>query len=78
MTPTRHTRAVARRDIHAARIVAAARCVLTSGDGLGSLDAIARDAGVGIATLYRHVSRRETSSSMSTCRSSSFGGSAPG
>lgn len=45
---------------NAARIVAAARRVLASGDGLGSLEEIAREAGVGIATLYRHFSRRET------------------
>lgn len=45
---------------NAARIVAAARRVFARGDGLGSLEEIAREAGVGIATLYRHFSRRET------------------
>ena len=63
MTPTgRPSAAPQRADAtsNAARIVAAARRVLTSGDGLGSLEEIARDAGVGIAPLYRHFSRRET------------------
>lgn len=45
---------------NAARIVAAARRVFARGDGLGSLEEIAREAGVGIATLYRHFSHRET------------------
>jgi len=44
---------------NAARIVAAARRVFTRGDGLGSLEEIAREAGVGIATLYRHFAHRE-------------------
>lgn len=62
MTPTSRPRAAARRadaTSNAARIVAAARRVLTTSDGLGSLEEIAREAGVGIATLYRHFSRRE-------------------
>lgn len=42
-----------------ARILTAARQVFAKGDGLGSLEEIAREAGVGIATLYRHFSRRE-------------------
>ena len=45
---------------NAARIVAAARRVFARGDGLGSLEEIAREAGVGIATLYRHFAHRET------------------
>jgi len=62
MNPTSRSAIAARRadaTSNAARIVAAARRVLTSGDGLGSLEEIAREAGVGIATLYRHFSRRE-------------------
>jgi len=62
MTQTSGPSAVARRadaTSNAARIVAAARRVFTSGDGLGSLEEIAREAGVGIATLYRHFARRE-------------------
>ena len=62
MNPTSRSGAVSRRadaTSNAARIVAAARRVFTSGDGLGSLEEVARDAGVGIATLYRHFSRRE-------------------
>ncbi|GAA2658453.1 TetR/AcrR family transcriptional regulator [Streptomyces lunalinharesii] len=39
------------------RIVAAGRAVLGSGEG--SLDRIASEAGVGIATLYRHFPNRE-------------------
>lgn len=41
----------------AARIVAAGRTVLGSGEG--SLERIATEAGVGIATLYRHFPNRE-------------------
>jgi len=41
------------------RIVEAARKVFSSGDGSGSLDRIAREAGVGIATLYRHFPNRQ-------------------
>lgn len=62
MSTTHRSTGVARRadaTSNAARIVTAARRVLTSGDGLGSLEEIAREAGVGIATLYRHFSRRE-------------------
>lgn len=43
-----------------ARIVAAARRVFSIGDGSGTLDRIAREAGVGIATLYRHFPNRES------------------
>lgn len=42
------------------RILEAARRVFGTGDGSGSLDQIAREAGVGIATLYRHFANRET------------------
>lgn len=41
------------------RIVEAARRVLEAGVGLVSLDQIAKEAGVGIATLYRHFPNRE-------------------
>ncbi|CAN5328104.1 TetR/AcrR family transcriptional regulator [soil metagenome] len=41
------------------RILDAARRVFASGDGSGSLDRIAREAGVGIATLYRHFPNRQ-------------------
>lgn len=41
------------------RIVTAARRVFSTGDGTGTLDKIAREAGVGIATLYRHFPNRE-------------------
>ncbi|MEU2916496.1 TetR/AcrR family transcriptional regulator [Streptomyces massasporeus] len=41
----------------AARIVAAGRTVLGAGEG--SLEQIAAEAGVGIATLYRHFPNRE-------------------
>lgn len=62
MTPTGAASGTPRRadaTSNAARIVEAARRVFTRGDGLGSLDEIAREAGVGIATLYRHFARRE-------------------
>jgi AcrR family transcriptional regulator len=42
-----------------ARILEAARRVFASGDGSGTLDKIAREAGVGIATLYRHFPSRQ-------------------
>lgn len=41
------------------RIVDAARQVFAAGDGSGSLSRIAQEAGVGIATLYRHFPTRE-------------------
>ena len=62
MTSGRFPRTPARRadaTSNAARIVAAARRVFARGDGLGSLEEIAREAGVGIATLYRHFAHRE-------------------
>lgn len=42
------------------RILDAARTVFTTGDGTGTLDRIAREAGVGIATLYRHFPNRRS------------------
>ncbi|NDK90733.1 TetR/AcrR family transcriptional regulator [Gordonia desulfuricans] len=41
------------------RIVDAARQVFSAGDGSGTLNRIAKEAGVGIATLYRHFPNRE-------------------
>lgn len=41
-----------------ARIVSAARSAFAEGDGGRSLDQIAKQAGVGIATLYRHFPNR--------------------
>lgn len=43
-----------------ARILDAARRVFATGDGTGPLTRIAREAGVGIATLYRHFPNRES------------------
>ena len=42
-----------------ARIIAAARSAIASGDGEVKLNAIARQAGVGQGTLYRHFPTRE-------------------
>ena len=58
MTPPASTR---RRDAlaNSERLIAAARKVFASG-GQGSLEEIASEAGVGIATLYRHFSGRES------------------
>jgi len=41
------------------RIIEAARRVFATGDGAGALSRIAQDAGVGIATLYRHFPNRQ-------------------
>lgn len=41
------------------RILAAARSVFALGDGSGTLGRIAQEAGVGIATVYRHFPNRE-------------------
>jgi AcrR family transcriptional regulator len=41
------------------RLIEVARDAFTTGDGKVSLEAIARDAGVGIGTLYRHFPTRE-------------------
>lgn len=43
----------------AARILDAARSVFAAGDGSGPLSRIAQEAGVGIATLYRHFPNRQ-------------------
>lgn len=42
-----------------AKILGAARRVFSLGDGSGTLNRIAKEAGVGIATLYRHFPNRE-------------------
>lgn len=42
------------------RIIQAASKVFSAGDGSGTLDRIAKEAGVGIATLYRHFPNRES------------------
>jgi len=42
-----------------AKLVAAARAAFAAGEGTGPLEAIAREAGVGIGTLYRHFPTRE-------------------
>ncbi len=42
------------------RILDAARQVFATSDGASTLDKIARKAGVGIATLYRHFPNRQT------------------
>ncbi len=42
------------------RILAAARTVFAASGPAGSLEAVAREAGVGIGTLYRHFPTRET------------------
>lgn len=52
-----HTRADARRN--RARLIAAATQAFASGDAPVSMDSIARRAGVGSGTLYRHFSTRE-------------------
>lgn len=41
------------------RVLAAAKIVFSAGGADGSLDAVAREAGVGIGTLYRHFPTRE-------------------
>ncbi len=43
----------------ASRIIEAARRVFATGDGTGTLNRIAQEAEVGIATLYRHFPNRE-------------------
>jgi AcrR family transcriptional regulator len=45
--------------LNRARLLEAARSALVAGEGIASLEAIARDAGVGIGTLYRHFPTRE-------------------
>lgn len=41
------------------RILEAARAVFAAGEGAGTLEKIAHEAGVGIATLYRHFPNRQ-------------------
>jgi AcrR family transcriptional regulator len=41
------------------RVLAAARTVFAAGGPEGSLEAVAREAGVGIGTLYRHFPTRQ-------------------
>src|SRR5258705_14009033 len=41
------------------RVLAAAKAVFSQGDPEASLEAVARRAGVGIGTLYRHFPTRE-------------------
>ena len=41
------------------RLLAAAAEVFRAGDGQGSLEAVAKTAGVGVGTLYRHFPTRE-------------------
>jgi AcrR family transcriptional regulator len=55
-SPARPMRADARRNYE--RLIAAAREALLDGDTDTSLDAIAKRAGVGIGTLYRHFPNR--------------------
>ena len=43
-----------------AKILGAARRAFSLGDGSGPLNRIAKEAGVGIATLYRHFPNRES------------------
>ncbi len=54
--PTRPQRADAKRNYE--RLVAAAREVFAQQGGGASMDSIAKEAGVGIGTLYRHFPKR--------------------
>lgn len=54
--PTRPMRADARRNYD--KLVVAARHVFAEQGGGASMDAIAKEAGVGVGTLYRHFPRR--------------------
>jgi AcrR family transcriptional regulator len=56
-TQTRKPRADAQRNRE--RLLAAAKLVFTRGDGASGLDDIAREAGVGIGTVYRHFPTRD-------------------
>jgi AcrR family transcriptional regulator len=56
-TATRTVRADGQRNRQ--RLLAAARQAFSSGDGAVTLEAIARHAGLGIGTLYRHFPTRE-------------------
>src|SRR5580693_5104141 len=53
---TRPQRADAKRNYE--RLVAAARTVFAQEGGGASMEAIAKEAGVGVGTLYRHFPRR--------------------
>src|SRR6185312_6041251 len=55
--PGRRPRADAERN--RARLLDAARAAFTSGQASVTLEQVARDAGVGIGTLYRHFPTRE-------------------
>lgn len=57
MTETRHVRADAQRNRE--RLLRAARESFATDGDKATLEAIARDAGVGIGTLYRHFPTRE-------------------
>src|SRR5580692_2832183 len=54
--PSRPMRADARRNYE--RLVDAARDVFNAQGGQASMDAIAKEAGVGVGTLYRHFPKR--------------------
>ena len=54
---SRPTRADARRNRE--KLLACARAAFTAADDTVALEAIARDAGVGVGTLYRHFATRE-------------------
>ena len=56
--PLRRPRADAARNRE--RLLAAAKAVFSAGGPEASLEAVARRAGVGIGTLYRHFPTRET------------------
>lgn len=56
-TGDRPARADARRNRE--KLIAAARTAFTASDDKVALEAVARDAGVGIGTLYRHFPTRE-------------------
>ena len=55
--PARPARADARRNRE--KLLVTARAAFAAADGAVALEAIARDAGVGIGTLYRHFPTRE-------------------
>ena len=57
-SPPRATRADAARNRE--RLLDAAKAVFSAGGAEASLEAVARGAGVGIGTLYRHFPTRET------------------
>jgi hypothetical protein len=67
----RKPRADARRNRE--RLLQAAKTVFRAGGPEASLEAVARRAGVGIGTLYRHFPTREALFEAIVARSSSFG-----